>query len=448
MRNHWRDGVYDADGAGRPILQPSRLTSLTGDFLLAFGAFLDTRFREYDYYAGVYDAVYGMAEWLCEKTAGNGDDKNACRADAARQVYLQLCAPGADHPEQVCRDTQPQANVVIRQLVRLEVCGAAGMVGAAGCTAAELGCAQDEPACRLGDWAWVEALAPTTGTLASRELELVGAALQITEAAVRDTDRSPFVRFIETLAERREDLFVRERTTLLGRMLSRPAGPVPTWYYPVTSVVIPELVRLQRDDTAIRAEVGVKPGPGAGVIAPALAISGLIAESIGEDPGGWQWENTSVPARASGRWRWLARLLFSELATDTVNGGVAAFWNPGWRFENGFGIDLRVAPYQHHSVDGGNVEFSEVALLGRYRFRNPLITSFGFGPSWSHTWNDEVGTSDNLGAAASLGLVGDKLKLTYGVRSFSDGEFAGYDNYLYLGLNDVPGITYWLTQGR
>lgn len=59
--------LYDAinnnfsDDSNKTLILSSRYHPLTGKFLGHFGAFLDRNFRIYDYYVGVYDAIYHMA---------------------------------------------------------------------------------------------------------------------------------------------------------------------------------------------------------------------------------------------------------------------------------------------------------------------------------------------------------------------------------------------------
>lgn len=62
--------LYDAinqnfrDGSDKKLVLSSRYHPITGEFLEHFGAFLDHNFRTYDYYLGVYDAIYQMASAL------------------------------------------------------------------------------------------------------------------------------------------------------------------------------------------------------------------------------------------------------------------------------------------------------------------------------------------------------------------------------------------------
>src|SRR5262249_5946375 len=52
-------------GGERQLLANTRFAPLAGSQLLNFAAFLDRPFREFDYYAGVYDAVHELAVRLC-----------------------------------------------------------------------------------------------------------------------------------------------------------------------------------------------------------------------------------------------------------------------------------------------------------------------------------------------------------------------------------------------
>jgi hypothetical protein len=67
--------LYDAinkhfrNNPDKKLILSSRHHPITGKFLGHFGAFLDKNFREYDYYVGVYDAIYHLAEALKRRNA-------------------------------------------------------------------------------------------------------------------------------------------------------------------------------------------------------------------------------------------------------------------------------------------------------------------------------------------------------------------------------------------
>ncbi len=58
---------YFQDSSGKKLILSSRYHPITGKFLGHFGAFLDKDFRIYDYYVGVYDAVYHLSKAMHER---------------------------------------------------------------------------------------------------------------------------------------------------------------------------------------------------------------------------------------------------------------------------------------------------------------------------------------------------------------------------------------------
>ena len=58
---------YFQEGSGKKLILSSRYHPITGKFLGHFGAFLDKDFRVYDYYVGVYDAVYHLSKAMQER---------------------------------------------------------------------------------------------------------------------------------------------------------------------------------------------------------------------------------------------------------------------------------------------------------------------------------------------------------------------------------------------
>ena len=67
INRYFRNSTY------RHLILSTRYHPLTGNFLWAFGAFLDRNFREYDYYVGVYDAIYSVAKEAIKEDFVKGD---------------------------------------------------------------------------------------------------------------------------------------------------------------------------------------------------------------------------------------------------------------------------------------------------------------------------------------------------------------------------------------
>ena len=445
MRNGWHDGSYGSELAdSRPLLQPARLTPLVGDFLFAFGAFMDVRLRDFDYYAGIYDGVFSAAGFICnEKSNGSGNkltpaDLDRCRGQTAGQIYLHLCVGSNQKTPEHCRAQQPQANTVMRRLVAHEFC-------------------EESPYsknCMPDEWQWIEQVQPSIPQLESKpevarevvELRAIGDALLESNRQVKYNGRSAFVRFVKMLAQDRERFSAENRDPVFRRMLEKSERPIATWYHPLSSVVLPKLLELETRDAEIRSGAGIEEAPLHSPIRTGLSLAAWALESVAEDPVGWQWNQTSVPHDADKHW--LATLLPSEVAVDTRNGGGAVYWNPGMRWGNGYGIDMRIAPWLRQRFANETIEFSEVSAFVTLRPRGQFFTSIGIGPTYSFTWHSPRSAQEhNVGVSASLGLLSDKIRVVYGVRGFGDNQFAGDEVYWQLGINDLPGLAYWLRQG-
>jgi predicted acylesterase/phospholipase RssA len=64
MRLYQAINQYFRNNDERTLILSSRYHPITGKYLEHFAAFLDKNFRTYDYYVGVYDAIYHLAESL------------------------------------------------------------------------------------------------------------------------------------------------------------------------------------------------------------------------------------------------------------------------------------------------------------------------------------------------------------------------------------------------
>lgn len=470
MSTNWHDGAYEYNGNdeedredrqripddSRPLFQPARLTPLVADFLFAFGAFLDVHFRDFDYYAGVYDAVYGMAEFLCFSASGSGENRDKCRGEQAQRIYLQLCAPTVmdpgDNPDERmldCQTSSPESNAVIYQMVLLETCGVEA--------AAKASLDPDSESCPLqSHWQWAEELAKTTEVSKDEDedrqkLLLIGAALLESNDEVSDSGQDPFVRFVRKLAKNPNGFAAEEskenrESKVLDDMLTRYDRPIPTWWYPIVDKAVPRLIDLQDQDKDVRESIGLEASEQAAAVKGTLALTGFAFESEFKEPTGWMWNQTSVPDHA--KRRWIASIVPSEIAVDSRNGEAAFYWNPGWRFHEDMGVDFRFSPYVRQRTDETTIEFAELTALLTWRLENPLLSSLGIGPTTTYLWSrEEVGKDINLGASVSMGLLADKLRIAYGWRSFSKDDFPGDPIYLQLAVNDLPGIAYWICRG-
>lgn len=72
MRLYQAINMYFRDNPERTLILSSRYHPITGKYLEHFAAFLDKNFRIYDYYVGVYDAIYHLTRSFKEKKEYTG----------------------------------------------------------------------------------------------------------------------------------------------------------------------------------------------------------------------------------------------------------------------------------------------------------------------------------------------------------------------------------------
>ncbi|MDI1430684.1 patatin-like phospholipase family protein [Polyangium sorediatum] len=101
----------------------TRLVPIMGQHLAAFGAFVAKPFRQHDYYVGVYDGIYALADRRCEALKdrqGSVDEMHEqCIALTVRAFHDRL---GLDGTSQGPRT----ASAVVRKLLRRELLRAMG----------------------------------------------------------------------------------------------------------------------------------------------------------------------------------------------------------------------------------------------------------------------------------------------------------------------------------
>ena len=68
MRLYQAINTYFRNNHDRTLILSSRYHPITGKYLEHFAAFLDKNFRVYDYYVGVYDAIYHLADSLRKRS--------------------------------------------------------------------------------------------------------------------------------------------------------------------------------------------------------------------------------------------------------------------------------------------------------------------------------------------------------------------------------------------
>lgn len=142
-RKYELQGVARVAGDSVKVRPVTRLVPIMGEHFLSFGAFLAKAFRRYDYYVGIYDGLYTLAERRCaEEDAKEPKDPLGWAADPksvaciVRQVRALHDEIGLGTEDEEARS----ASAVVRALLRREAAIALGSPSVGeGFLAAELG---------------------------------------------------------------------------------------------------------------------------------------------------------------------------------------------------------------------------------------------------------------------------------------------------------------------
>jgi len=374
----------------RRILLSSRFSPVVGEMMSAFGGFVDRSFREYDYYAGVYDAIWGIANFVCERQL----DRGACIAAQLQRIHEALGI----------RESQP-AHTVFDYLLHQEFGKDSGFVEAF--------------AWANGDFVKDENMLAIANSLFG-DPETDGGAGNV---------EPTMTEFIARLVEQEYD--TSNSSDFLKRIFRLKNKNELTWYYPLTLRASNRLLLLEHRESKARG--------GGEFLKAGLALGAFYLHSYMRE------EEITLNVSTAPDFAWQAWLP-DEVAIDARNGGLDLSWYQGRQItESGWRWDVKLTPIQlTHSNQSraDNLWFSQADVLVSRRTHGKL-TAFGFGPSVFYTWDTwPSARQTTIGAVLYIGFIEDKFRVSIGKSSFKD-RFAGANYYLNIGVNDVPGLAYW-----
>ena len=414
-------------GGERALVVSTRFAPIVGSQLANFGAFLDVPLREFDYYAGVYDASHAFAAFLCSASVLPGMIGSVRRKDKPDELDLaapetQRCLGEALHVVAASLDLQrsPRATLVLRTLARVEL--AASLDSSA--AAAEL--------LREPGWRWLEdGASPRTedanlGAVAGALLSAHAACSEHSREALCVRDLS-FPELIQAL----QDRGYRPVEHNMQAALADPAA----WGRRTARKALDRSLDGQRaaaDDGALK-----------GTIQRALGVGELWMR--GFTPGAsyprLDLDPSSIPGESlaqhdPGR-RLLAHVIPYRIGFDVHEAGISLSWvEPALRLSRNVSLMSEVSPIDYESVHGRL--FSTVGLLPTLHV---LGTSFSAGPRLSVDWAD--GTLAT-GAELRVGFLQDRLAFGVGARDF---PLQSRNVFILVSLADLNGTAYWLLPG-
>jgi hypothetical protein len=74
-----------------------------------------------------------------------------------------------------------------------------------------------------------------------------------------------------------------------------------------------------------------------------------------------------------------------------------------------------------------------------------LWSSVGLGPGTRATWREWEGRERvGWGWSAFAGFLGEKIRVTVGVRSLDEDDFPCDRGFLTIGITEIPNLAYWI----
>jgi len=351
------------------LVLSSRFHPITGGFLEHFGAFLDINFRIYDYYVGVYDAIYQFASSL------------------RRKGYFAK---------------QSQIQTMDRIVQRLHISPSSeAMKAYRFFLATEFGLPLPEGHSRYSTIYFAFDL------------------------KARDEDRYGAEAFKQFLKK----IDLRYFNVKPGKFLQYAKRDVEQWYRKPLRYVVNRITKLEDE----RAKVYPKHA----VVADILNVGAFAGSTFIEEKSGLQIFPLSAPHdKELAGLRMALRLLPSELAVDTVHGGMSLAYEIYWYQQMGFldGFELKPS-YNFQSETSDFIRLDANSFIEYEDF-----VKLGGGISmFANMQSDPFGRDGRYGANLYIDFL-DIFRATY-VRRFGDAPESGY---FYLGVRNLPSLFYWL----
>jgi hypothetical protein len=389
----------------------SRGAPITGRLLDDFGAFLDYKFREYDYYVGVYDAIMVITDNLCSQNFPAKDEPGqrlACRDRLSEQLYRLIGV-----------SDNPKGKYLFALMARQEFGQEGGLRYA------------------------YDPMPPE-----DRDMRIIFEGLDLVYLAADHGNPSPGAvlsteqAFFEHLkAEGFTPTPSPEgETSLLTLIMDDPEY----WGHELANRATNRLVYLEQQAHIIYQAREPDPekrdqanptlmGAGALTLRTATYKYPDFTFSPSTTPESWFWRN----------------IIPYESAFDFMDGDVQVFWQPTWHFKP-INVGLRLGLGFTGGVINSNADESRenYGVLGLDLTRNQktgLFSGWGVTPAVYHHWTKpEDRDQTTFGVDVHVNFIKNRVRLSLGARDVIND--ANDTVFLTIGIADLPGLFYWLSR--
>lgn len=376
----------------RQLVVTDRYFPITGAYLGHFGAFLDRPFREFDYSAGVYDAVHDLAKFTgyLERKEKEISGKDVGKVHGA----LGLTRKG------------PASEVF-------------GLIASQ-----EHGKEYLDPA---KEWRWINDTLPDPQSTSDPMRIIFKSIIETSKVPVTDdNDIATFNRFVERLNANKY-ITAGEHSDQMRWIDKKSDEDFTVWYAPLVGRAARRLQMLQDTESDTIGKDGYR------ILAGGASL-GLGRFFDYDDT--FRFQPTSVPKGES----WAYNLFPYEIGIDTANGGI--FLGYLARLTIGSphaSLDLKLTPAGYNKFGDDRVGYSQADL---YLAANRIgsVWSLGVGPTTSYLWKHADGYHDVNYGAALYGEWLQTIRLTAGLRDVTADKLFGHNWYVNLGFVDIPGF--------
>lgn len=395
----------------RKINVTSRGGLITGELLGSFGAFLDYKFREFDYYMGVYDAIIGISNEQCRQNfpgQKQGDEVRACRDMLSEQLY-----------DLVGVDDDAKGRYFFALMAKQEFTHAGALRFAYNPMPPE---DRDIRIIHEGLNQSVE-----THEMAEEGSEdLVSVERGFFEhLKTEQFEPTPPVEGGESLLT----LIMDDPEYWLSELVNRATDRLMLLEKQADNIYKarePDPEKQKKSHTALM-------GAGALALRTATYKYPKFSFSPSTAPETWLWRN----------------IIPYELAFDLAEGDLQVFWQPTWNFKHtnaGLRLGLGFTGGVFTSSDDKSRENYGILGIDLTRIESTMIFSgWGITPALYRNWVDpEIGDQTTFGGDVHVTLFKNRLRLSVGVRDvINDFEDTVYFT---VGIADIPGLIYWMSQ--
>lgn len=385
---------------------------ITGTLLSDFGAFFDLKFREYDYYVGVYDAVIAATQNICGLKFFEQFQQQEyiqCQNDFARKIY-----------DAVGISEDPRGRYVFARLAEWEF--------------------GNQDTLRF-------AYDPLPEE--DRDMRIIfDGLIQTLEAGERSDAAQQGLFFTENtfFLNLKNEGFEPTPTDdgskpLLAQIIADPTN----WPSELTRRATTRFVYLEQQAKEIYQAREPDPALRESSYATVMGMTAFSLQSATYNYPGFAF----APSTSPENWPW-RNIIPYEVAIDLTGSDLIFTWQPTWSVTSKDLLSVRASlGFTGGIIESGDETFERenygaLGLGYSRQTESATISSWGLTPTWYHQWNDPViGNQDTAGGHVHVSFFKDRLRLGLGVRDVNE---ASETWFFTIGLTDLPGLTYWLTR--